>query len=396
MRYLALVGVVQIFRGALATSCEECNADGEEDASLLQIKMKERLEVHSGLESELLPLAGSLKELSSGTAGWLDGHQHLGAGANWIQESNEPEKQLPADMEGDMKMVDPGAQTYAWDDDAVDVYFVSSPLLSEKLGDKLAHIGLFHSGIAFKNRRSGVVTSSQFYALDFGFNLIFPHYDAEAHKLVWNNSAIVATKEGSVLNTAYWTWTHLVASIKGCHYNQYIKWVEAEAKTTTKYFMFNLGDHGHFDGFHGTGHSISSPASPSDYPPGSVTCFDYAQEVLNHIKTIAGDEVFTKDEKILRNDMFFWAQGGKPRKMNMTAGSDDEGKVFAFYAAVQTLADIFTRESGLKELLAILAHLIEDMELGYAVFHDKNGDYWEYLPYYQVFADYFAHKQSVW
>lgn len=77
----ACTSAASVGAAAAEPVCEgSCQAN--DDAVLLQSFRAQSFRQ----QSALLPVAGSTQQLKTGKGGWLDAHQHLGAGANWIAQ----------------------------------------------------------------------------------------------------------------------------------------------------------------------------------------------------------------------------------------------------------------------------------------------------------------------
>lgn len=267
--------------------------------------------------------------------------------------------------------------TWAQDGDDVEVRWISSPLLKERLGGTAAFFGLFHVGLAFHNSRTGLDTVVQFRAKKFGLNLLVGEVDRAANKITWDTAAEIVTQEGQV-DTGYWVKQSRVATIKGTHYNELLKWVPSVAGQYTNYFLFNLAP---------LGQQLQQPHLPGQessdgWPAGAVTCADVAQAVLDQLRQIAGEGVFNGDcSDVMRTDAYLWAKpGATPRKLDMTPGAEDFEQVMAFYEVLKAaLADRANGESyPVKQFRqdAMLALQSEALPVG--IYMDAHWDYWTY------------------
>jgi len=288
-----------------------------------------------------------------------------------------PPKEDPGLKVGHMDRKEAWELTWAHDDDDVEVRWLMSPLLKEKLGRTAAFFGLYHVGVGFHNTRTGLDSSVEFAAKKFGVNLVVPSVERESNKINWDSAAELITQEGK-LDTGYWVERKRVATIKGADYNKLLKWLPDVQKANSNYFLLNLAP---------LGQQLVQPHLPKEpsadgFPPGAVTCSDVAQLILDQIKQIAGSEAFNMDcTDIGRSDAYLWVKPGtKPRKLDMSAGSEDFEKAMHFFEVLKkALSGMANADSyPLQRLASDASQTLQDMGLPEGIYVDAHWDYWSY------------------
>jgi len=206
------------------------------------------------------------------------------------------------------------------DEDDIEVRWLMSPLLKAHAGHVLGMFGLWHVGVGFHNKRTGLDTTFQFAAVNFHVQLVVPEVDRANNKLVWDTAADVYGEEGQ-LDVGYWIKRERIATVKGSHYNELLKWMPGVVDKYKNYFLFNLQP---------SNVPLPQPHLPGsnsadNFPPGGATCSDVAMLIVNQLRDIAGASVFLKDFAVLgRSDAMLWVQPGTtPRQLDMTPGSAD-------------------------------------------------------------------------
>lgn len=276
---------------------------------------------------------------------------------------------------GEMHDVDPQKLTPSWSKDEVEVYWMRSPLMIEDAGGFLGKLGLWHSGVGFKNNRTGLESCLSFYAKSFSVNLLLPKLTKNSHEMPIDNGAKLVTSEGK-LDFNYWTEVTMVAKITGRHYNKYIRWAQSYVREVPEYHLFNLAPWNEILKYN---HQPAQPAA-KDFPPGSVICFDINSVVMNAIKAIAGTGAFVRNS-VKRNDLFLWAMPGtKPRRLDIKTSSVDYLVASRFFSAVEKEVDRLEATDGPAALAKEMYLIATEANISYGVYIDGVGDFWSYIP----------------
>lgn len=277
-----------------------------------------------------------------------------------------------------METKEPWALTWAYAEDEVEVYYLMSPLMMEQFKYTMSFFGLYHSGVGFKNKRTGMESLVQFYAKKLGPNILIPDIHQDTHTMTWDQSSKVYFQEGK-FDTSYWTEIQLKATITGSQYNEYIKWAPSLQERYTNYYLFNLEPHGQ------QVEQAHMPEAPgSNGVPGSVTCMDVSSEVFRKLAEIAGAENFA-GQTIKVDEAYLWTKKGtEPRKLDMTHGSADYELAFHYFETLSNLVDSVEQSlrqgDDLKTMVTSVLDIHKTSDLDYAVLYDAHGDYWYYTP----------------
>jgi len=210
------------------------------------------------------------------------------------------------------------------DDDAVEVYYLVSPLLEEDFGDWLSYLNLYHGAIGFFNRNLNFSITINYDADDFFRNSMFPEIDEYPNgtrDLVWVNQGANFIYLG--INWTYWIageWP--VTTINGTTYNRYIaEWNSQINKTHPYYNMFSI---------------LKQWESDSWNP--SWDCFDFVWASFTALSNLGAKF----DSKVSLNRMYINAYSSQP-PLDMTTlyyGDDSVREtIIDFYAFIQDSAD---------------------------------------------------------
>mmetsp|Transcript_115923 Transcript_115923/g.361090 ORF Transcript_115923/g.361090 Transcript_115923/m.361090 type:complete len:442 (+) Transcript_115923:140-1465(+) len=288
----------------------------------------------------------------------------------------------PVAWDSNMHDRQPGKMTRALITDYVDAHWLLSPLMLQDFGNAGAQIGLYHAGIGFTNRRTGLDSSFQFKAAHFDASIVLPSMSVANRTMRWDNRAFLVLQEGK-LDRHYWQkWAH-IATVRGYAYNSLLEWVDSVA--FPKYMLFNLAP---------LGIQVRQPHKPGlsvlpGWPPGSTTCFDVAQVIVDKIADLSGTEVFNRLlPGIVRDDQYLWVQPGtSPRKLDMSKQKDFDvaWKFFAILSEVDMLGSLAYSQPD--KMARRVTKALARANVTWAVFVDQNEDYWCYKPS-SVFAGY--------
>jgi ceroid-lipofuscinosis neuronal protein 5 len=136
------------------------------------------------------------------------------------------------------KTVDP--MPHINDTDTVEVFALKKPVWSFKYGPLLGYFKIMHDALGFRNKRTGLNYTMEWYELDQLFNCTFPHLQ-EQKTIKWCNQGALCVYEG--INDTIWTkygTLAKVSEVSGSTFSRFANWTQTDNATAVYYETFTV------------------------------------------------------------------------------------------------------------------------------------------------------------
>lgn len=201
-------------------------------------------------------------------------------------------------------------------DDVIDVSYGEAPVFKAKFGPLLAIFKLYHTGVLFQNRNTGLNYTVEFCAV-FGVpNATIPWIVDD--EIVWCDEGAICTKP--FIDYDYWRVGGQITpmtTISGAQFNRFIDWLKPANETLTTYELWNIFEH--WDG-------LKSPAHFR-----AQTC---AESVWIFLGALRNMGAVIDMERIKPKHSFINLYSSKPQLVD-TLDPENQAKIHAFYEGLQ-------------------------------------------------------------
>ncbi|KAI8495313.1 Ceroid-lipofuscinosis neuronal protein 5 [Branchiostoma belcheri] len=129
-----------------------------------------------------------------------------------------------------------GSMPKMMDSDVVEVFSMKAPVWEFKFGDLLAHFDIIHDAIGFRNNRTGLNYTMEWYELFQLFNCTFGHVLTDMDPPLWCNQGAACLYDG--IDDLHWSQNGSlvkVAEISGKVFNELADWVHTDNNTGIYY-----------------------------------------------------------------------------------------------------------------------------------------------------------------
>ncbi|CAF0703185.1 unnamed protein product [Brachionus calyciflorus] len=119
--------------------------------------------------------------------------------------------------------------------DTIEVFALKKPVWSFKYGPLLGYFHIMHDGVGFRNTRTKLNYTMEWYELDQLFNCTFPHL-LEDGSLKWCNQGALCVFDG--INDTVWNqygFIEKVTEISGSQFNKFANWSLYDNNTAVYY-----------------------------------------------------------------------------------------------------------------------------------------------------------------
>jgi len=177
--------------------------------------------------------------------------------------------------------------------DVVEMYYLSAPLMKDRVGPYLGYLGLYHGALAFTNRNNNYTFTMNYNAADFLHSNLFPEITKQANgtkTLTWNSRGSLELYTG--MYNDYWTKTKKsIGYLPGNIFNKFMSgWVSQVNQSHPFYNMISIQKP-----------SLFSPGNGDVFLP-SWSCFDFCAAAFAYLGDIGAkftQKTFDRDSILL-------------------------------------------------------------------------------------------------